>query len=218
MSWIVSYYHSTLGKKVLMAATGIVLFGYVLVHMLANLQIFLGPEGINHYAELLHKAPLFLWGARIVLLFSVGVHIVAAVQVTLRNWAARPEKYARRRYREADYAARTMVWSGPIIVAFVLYHLADLTLGRTNHGFIPGDVHHNVIASFSHPLVAVFYILAVTLLGFHLYHGLWSLFQTLGASHPSYDRARKVFAVVFSVVVTLGFVAVPVGVLTGVIR
>jgi succinate dehydrogenase cytochrome b subunit len=218
MSWLITYARTTLGKKLLMGVTGVVLFAYVLVHMLANLQIFLGPKAINHYAALLHGAPLLLWTARVILLFSVSVHIVAAVQLTLRNWAARPVKYTVRRYREADYAARTMVWSGPIIFAFVVYHLADLTLGKVNPSFVPGDVYHNVVASFSHPLVALFYIVAVVMLGFHLYHGLWSGFQTLGASHPTYDRLRKVFAVVFSVAVTAGFVSVPVSVLTGLVH
>lgn len=217
MAWIARLARSTLGKKYLMAATGLVLLGYVLVHMLANLQIFLGPAPINRYAELLHSAPLVLWGARAVLLFSAAVHIVAAVQLTLRNWEARPIRYRRRRYRDADYAARTMVWSGPIIAAFVGYHLADLTVGSANPAFAPGDVYHNVIASFSRPTVAALYLAAVVLLGFHLFHGIWSLFQSLGASHPSFDRVLKVFAAVSAVAISAGFAAVPLAVLSGVL-
>jgi succinate dehydrogenase / fumarate reductase cytochrome b subunit len=218
MQAIVNYWSSTLGKKLFMAVTGAILFLYVVVHMAANLQIFLGATAINHYAALLHRAPALLWVARAVLLFCLLVHIVAAVQVTIRNWGTRPVKYALRHYREADYAARTMIWSGPIIVAFVVYHLLDLTFGDANPSFVAGNVYHNIIASFSQPIVAGFYILAVVLLGFHLYHGLWSAFQTVGASHPSFDAARKVFAAFFAVVIAGGFASVPVSVLTGLLR
>lgn len=208
---------SAVGTKALVAVTGLVLFAYVLVHMLANLQVFLGPAAINRYAELLHGAPLLLWGARSVLLASVAVHILAAFRLAVRNWRARPVGYRVRRYRDADYAARTMVWSGPIIAAFVAFHLADLTVGSANPAFRAGDVYHNVVASFSRPAVALLYLVAVGLLGFHLYHGLWSLSQTLGASHPAIDRQRRILAAALAVAVTAGFAAVPVAVLAGVL-
>ena len=218
MSSETGFYRSTLGKKVLMAVTGIILFGYVVVHMLGNLQIYLGAERLNHYAELLHTSEAFLWAARSVLLFCVVVHIIAAVQVWLRNRAARPVKYKVFRPPGRDYAARTMVWSGPILALFIFYHLMDFTVGAANPDFIRGDVYHNVIASFSHPLIALVYMAANLLLAFHLYHGLWSLFQTFGWDHPRYGWVRRVPAVLFSVLIGAGNISIPLAVLTGVVQ
>lgn len=218
MHWLASFYRSTLGKKVVMAATGILLFGFVVVHMLGNLQIYQGPEKLNHYAALLRSAPALVWGARIVLGFSVLVHILAAVQLTVRNWGSRPVKYKVRSYQEADYAARTMVWSGPIIAFFVGYHLLHLTVGSAHPSFDPENVYHNVVAGFQVVPVALTYVVANLLLGFHLYHGLWSLFQTLGINHPAYNRARRVFAAVFATLIAAGNVSIPVAVLTGLVK
>ena len=215
MHWMVRYYGSTLGKKLLMAGTGIILFLYVVVHMLGNLQIYLGPARLNGYAKLLHASSAFLWTARSVLLFCVLVHIVAAVQLTIRNWGSRPVKYYVRHYKEADYAARTMVWSGPIIAAFVVFHVLDLTTGTLHPGlFIEGNVYHNVVSGFQVWYVALAYIVANALLGFHLYHGLWSLFQTVGANHPTYERFRRIFATVFAVIIAGCNISIPTAVLT----
>lgn len=218
MSSIVGLYASSLGKKILMAVTGIILFLYVVAHMLGNLQIFMGPKQINHYAELLHSNLAVLWGARLVLLFSVGVHIVAAIQLWLRNRASRPVKYRVFRPPAVDYAARTMVWSGPIIAAFVVYHLLHFTTGTLLEGYQHLKPYENVINGFSHPLVAIAYIVAIVLLCFHLYHGLWSLFQTFGWEHPRLDPWRRRFAVAFAVLIGVGFCSVPLAVLTGVLH
>ena len=164
MTRILGFYESTLGKKWLMASTGIILFLFVVVHMLGNLQLYLGAEQLNHYAELLRKNPALLWIARSVLLFCVTIHIIAAVQVWLRSRASRPVKYRVFRPPAVDYAARTMAWSGPIIAAFVVFHILDLTLGTVHPGFIPGDVFNNVVTGFQNPWVAGFYILANFLL------------------------------------------------------
>jgi succinate dehydrogenase / fumarate reductase, cytochrome b subunit len=212
------YFSSTLGKKVLMAVTGIILFGFVLGHMLGNQQIYLGPEQLNHYAELLQANQPLLWAVRCVLLFSVAVHILAAVQVWLRNRSARPVRYRVFKPPAVDYAARTMVWSGPIIALFIIFHLLDLTVGSANPDFIRGDVYHNVIASFSQPLVAFVYIAANLLLAFHLYHGLWSLFQTIGWDHPRFGPWRRIVAVFFAVLIGAGNISIPLAVLTGVVR
>lgn len=212
------YFSSTLGKKVLMAVTGIILFGFVLGHMLGNLQIYLGEEQLNHYAELLQANQPLLWAVRSVLLFSVAVHIVAAVQVWLRNRSARPVKYRVFKPPAVDYAARTMVWSGPIIALFIVFHLLDLTVGSANPDFIRGDVYHNVVASFSQPLVALVYIAANLMLAFHLYHGLWSLFQTFGWDHPRFGPWRRTAAVFFAVLIGAGNISIPLAVLTGVVR
>lgn len=218
MGWLARTYSSTLGKKYVMAVTGSILFLFVVFHMLGNLQIFLGRDEINGYARLLRVEPVLLWAVRLVLLASVTVHIVAAVQLTLRNWAARPIGYARQQYLATDYAARTMVWSGPILAAFVVYHLLDLSLGRLNPDFVPGDVYHNVAAAFSVWYIAGFYMLAQVALGFHLYHGLFSLFQSLGASHPTYDRWRQPFALAAALVIVVGSCSIPAAVLAGVVR
>jgi succinate dehydrogenase / fumarate reductase cytochrome b subunit len=218
MSAISDLYETTVGKKALMAATGVILFGFVVVHLLGNLQIFQGPEKLNGYSEFLRRTGALLWVARAVLLFSVGVHILAAVQLTLRNWRARPHGYAKRRYREADYAARTMVWSGPIIAAFVVYHLLHLTLGTAHPSFDPADVYGNVVTAFRAWPVALVYIVANALLAFHLYHGLWSLFQSLGLNHPDYNGWRRVVAAASAVAIGVGNITIPVAVLTGMVR
>ena len=218
MSSEIGFYWSTLGKKVLMAVTGIILFGFVAGHMLGNLQIYLGAEQLNHYGELLQANKPFLWAVRSVLLFCVGLHILAAVQVWLRNRAARPVKYKVFHPPGLDYAARTMVWSGPIIAVFIVFHLLDLTVGSANPDYVHGDVYHNVIASFSQPMVALVYIAANLLLGFHLYHGLWSLFQTFGWDHPRFGGLRRLFAIFFAVLIGAANISIPLAVLTGVIQ
>lgn len=218
MDKVVGLYGSTLGKKALMAVTGIILFLYLVAHMLGNLQIFMGPEQINKYAELLHSNPAVLWGARLILLFSVAVHIVAAVQVWLRSRSARPVKYKVFKPTAADYAARTMRWSGPIILVFVIYHLLHFTVGSVHPNYEHLKPYENVIIGFQQPVVAWFYIISIVLLAVHLYHGLWSLFQTLGWDHPSFGSWRRILAVAFTVVIATGFISVPLAVLTGVLH
>jgi succinate dehydrogenase / fumarate reductase cytochrome b subunit len=217
MSAISDLYETTVGKKALMAVTGVVLFAFVVVHLLGNLLIFQGPEKLNGYAVLLRRSGSLLWGARAVLLFSVGVHILAAVQLTVRNWRARPHGYARRRYLEADYAARTMVWSGPIVAAFIGYHVLHLTFGTAHPSFDPADVYGNVVTAFRAWPVALVYIVANALLAFHLYHGLWSMFQSLGLNHPVYNGWRRGAAAGLAVAVGAGNISIPVAVLAGVV-
>jgi len=216
---------SLVGKKVVMAATGVILLGFVLGHMAGNLKVFQGPEHFNAYAEGLRTvgAPFFgrgqlLWVARIILLAAVGLHIWAAWAVTRASWAARPEAYKRLDLIETTWAARTMRWGGVLIIAYVVYHLLDLTFGKANPGFVPGDVYHNLVASFQRAPVALAYIAAMLVLAFHMYHGIYSAFQTLGLNHPKYNRWRRGFAGLYTLVVTLGFIAVPVAVLAGVVR
>ncbi len=218
MHGLADIYRTTLGKKLVMAVTGTILLVFVVVHMLGNLQIFLGPEAINRYARLLRVEPALLWAARLALLASVGAHIVAAAQLTLVNWAARPVAYARRRYRATDYASRTMIWSGPIVAAFVVYHVLHLSVGVVHPSFVPGDVYHNVVAGFSVWYVALFYVVAQLMLGLHLYHGVWSLTQTLGVTHPALDLWRRRIAQGTAVAVAIGNCSVPVAVLAGVVR
>lgn len=222
----VRFYEAPIGKKVVMAVTGIILFGYVLGHMLGNLQIFSSnPEQINNYAAFLHNPANIgpLWAIRLILLASVILHITAAVQLWGQNRAARPVGYVKKDDVPGAYAARTMRWSGIILLAFIIFHVLHLTVGAIPNlpvnelGPNRPDVRANVIAGFSHPAVAGFYIIAMILLCMHLYHGLYSLFQSLGIAHPRYTPKIKIGAAVFAILVCIGFIAVPVAVLAGVL-
>jgi succinate dehydrogenase / fumarate reductase cytochrome b subunit len=213
----IGFYDSTIGKKVVMAVTGVILFGYVLGHLIGNLQIYSpDPQQINNYAKFLHSHAILLWGVRTLLLASVVLHITASVQLWLLKQKARPQAYVKKDDLPASYAARTMVWSGPIIAAFVVFHVLHLTTGSV----LPieeGNVRANVITGFQHPAVAIFYIVAMALLCMHLYHGLWSMFQSLGINHPRYTPILKKFAAAFAWFVAIGNISIPVMVMLGVL-
>lgn len=211
----VFFYKTTVGKKVVMALTGMILFGFVVGHMAGNLQFFLGKAAINDYAEKLRHIPALLWAVRFGLLASVILHIVAAAQLWAVQRAARPIGYVKKESAGSTYAARTMYWSGPIAALFVVYHLLHLTTGTLHPDFEHLNAYDNLVIGFKQPLVSGFYIVAVSLLGMHLYHGLWSMFQSLGFSHPGYTPALKTLAKVFAVVIVLGFIAVPIAILAG---
>jgi succinate dehydrogenase / fumarate reductase cytochrome b subunit len=221
---ITGFYESVIGKKVVMAVTGFVLFGFVLTHMVANLQVFLPPgsdgvHALDRYAEHLRALPPLLWGTRIVLLVSVIMHIVAAVQLArLNKLEARTSRYVKYTPIASNYASRTMIWSGPIIFVYIIYHLLDLTFGKVNPGFEPGMAYHNLVASFQQPVVAVFYIVANIFLAMHIYHGVWSMFQTLGVSHPRYTPLLKKASALFAILIGAGFCSVPLAVLTGIVK
>ncbi len=200
-----------------MAATGLVLYGFVVAHMIGNLQVFLGPEAINAYAEFLQH---FLhgqgiWIARGVLLLAVALHVWAAVALTLSNWSARPLGYREWQARESTYASRTMVWSGPLLFAFIAYHLAHFTLGSAHPDFVRGDVFRNVVVGFQNPFASAFYILAMLALGLHMYHGFWSMLQTLGLSHPRWNRVRRGLSLLLAGAVVAGNISIPLAVLSG---
>src|SRR5229473_6068012 len=169
-----------------MAVTGAIMFGFLVTHCAGNLQVFEGAEKMNDYAVLLRKFGSVLWIARLVLLVSVVLHIVAAIQLTKLNSDARPVAYVQRESVQASYASRTMMWSGPIILAFLVYHLLHLTFGTVHPDFQELHPYENVVAGFQVPVVSIAYIVAMLMLGFHLYHGLWSMFQTVGINHPRY--------------------------------
>ena len=214
-----SFFRSSLGLKIVMALTGIVLFGFVIGHMIGNLQVYLGPEVFNHYAELLRELGhgMALWIARAGLLVAVGLHIWSAWRLTLMNSAARPVGYREVERRESTYASRTMRWSGVILLLFIVYHLLHFTIGvhAVHPQFVPGDAYHNFVTGFQNPLVSGFYVLAMLALGLHLYHGAWSFMQTLGLSHPRYDHLRYAFAALVTLVILAGNISFPVAVLTG---
>lgn len=212
-----TFYSTSVGKKVVMAITGCIAFGWVTVHMLGNMQIYLGPERLNDYGAMLHSLGGFLWVLRGVMAAIILTHLVAATQVTLQSIDARPVRYKVHRFRETTYAARTMWFGGPIIGIFVVYHLMHLTLGTVHPGFTD-NVYNNVVFGFQVPWVSAAYIAAMLFLGLHLYHGLWSMIQSVGANHPKWNKWRKVFAVLFCLMIAGGNISIPVAVLTGLIR
>jgi succinate dehydrogenase / fumarate reductase cytochrome b subunit len=215
-----SFFSSTIGKKVVMAVTGLVGYGFVIAHMAGNLQVYLGPGPMNAYAEslreILHGAGL--WIARGVLLAAVALHVWAATSLTLESLAARPVGYRKAQRRESSYASRSMVWTGPILFFFILYHLAHFTTGQAHPNFIPGDVYHNFVVGFQSLPASAFYIVAMLFLGLHLYHGAWSLLQTLGLSHPRWNRLRFAAAALFTAAVVAGNLSFPLAVQLGVLR
>lgn len=215
------FYDTTLGKKLVMAVTGMVMVGFVVGHMAGNLQIFLGADVFNKYAELLHSAKGLLYGVRAVLLAAVALHIVSAIQLALIAKRARPQNYVKVTSTTSTYASRTMYWSGPILAVFIVYHLLHFTVGTVHPTTpFPGHVeaYQNVITGFQSVPVALFYIFAMGLLCLHLYHGVWSMFQSLGLAHPRYTPIFKNLAVALSLVVAVGFSAVPVSVMLGIVR
>jgi succinate dehydrogenase / fumarate reductase, cytochrome b subunit len=217
MTRALTFYGTSIGKKVVMAITGLILFGYVVGHVLGNLQMFMGAAQINAYAAALKGNAALLWGVRMILLVSVILHILAAVQLTRMNLRSRPEGYYYKDVIQADYAARTMRWSGVIIAVFVIYHLLHFTTGTVHPQFDVHDVYRNVVIGFRVWPVALFYIIAMIALGFHLWHGIWSMFQTLGLINPRSDKIIHRLAAIATLAIALGFISIPMAVLTGLI-
>lgn len=214
------FWASTNGKKIVMAVTGAVLFLFVIGHMLGNLQMFEGPDKLNAYGHFLHSVPEILWGVRIVLLACVILHIWASVELALRNNSARPVGYAKRENTVSSYASRTMYWSGPIILAFVIYHLLHLTAGVVHPGgeFVEGDVYHNVVAGFQVWYVAAWYVFSMVLLAFHIRHGAWSMFQSVGINHPRHTPILKKAAAVLAIIIAAGYISIPVSIMLGLVK
>lgn len=214
---------STLGKKAVMAVTGVLMFGFVVAHLAGNLQIFAGDGGakLNAYAHFLRTMPAVLWGARLVLLAALILHIWAAVSLKRLAGQARPVAYKLRKDLKATTSSRTMYWGGISLFFYVIYHLLHFTFGAASpiaQGFRQEQVYQNMVASFQNPVMSGVYILAMGALGMHLFHGLYSLFQTLGFNHPAYMPRIRLGAKVFASVVVLGFVSIPVAVLAGLVK
>jgi succinate dehydrogenase / fumarate reductase, cytochrome b subunit len=211
---------TAIGKKTALALSGLVLFGFVIVHMLGNLQVFLGPEVFNNYAATLKAMPAVVWGARCVLLLAVIVHVTMMIQLYSASSNARGVGYRRETSRASTYASATMHYTGPLLLLYILFHLAHFTapgLSLGDAAFSHTDVYSNFVSSFSVPWVVALYCTANLFLGVHLFHGAWSLLQTLGLSHPRYNRRRNLIAQAVAVFVTLGNVVMPLAVLAGVI-
>jgi succinate dehydrogenase / fumarate reductase cytochrome b subunit len=209
---------TTVARKLVMALTGVILTGFVLVHMTGNLLLYKGPEAINAYAELLQSKPPMVWTARLVLLACVALHIWAATTLTLANWAARPVGYRKTAYEASTYASRTMRWGGPLLLLFIVYHLLHFTVGSAHPDFVRGDVYHNVVIGFRSGLVTSFYVLSMVALSLHLFHGVESMLQTLGLSHPRYNALRSMIGAAYAAVVTVGNLSFPLSVYFHLVR
>ena len=216
--WPLDLYQSAVGKKWAMAVTGVMLLGFVFAHMVGNLKVYLGPEQINHYGEWLRDIAVpalprtvFLWILRGGLIAAFAIHMHAAYSLTVMNHRARPTKYASQRdYIAANWASRTMRYTGIIVILFLVFHLADLTWGTANGDFVRGSVYHNMAHSFSRPVVAATYIVANLALAVHIFHGAYSLFASLGVSNPKLVKFRRNFAVGFAAIILLGNISFPI--------
>jgi succinate dehydrogenase / fumarate reductase cytochrome b subunit len=222
---ILRFWRSAVGKKWVMAVTGIMLLGFVLFHMIGNLKIYLGAAHLDEYAEWLRTIGepfvprgVFLWILRVGLIGAFFFHIVSAAQLTRMNQRARPVKYqSPRDYVAADFASRTMRWTGVIVGLFVIFHLMDLTWGTVDPGWARGHVYANLIHSFQRVPVAIVYIVANIALAIHIYHGAWSMFQSLGLNNPKWNDARRKFAIAFALIIGIANVSFPLMVVTGVV-
>jgi succinate dehydrogenase / fumarate reductase cytochrome b subunit len=222
---LTTFYRSAVGKKAVMAVTGLILFGWIFAHMAGNLKLYLGAVHLNEYAVFLRTmgAPVvppytLLWASRIILLIAVIFHIHSAYALTMMNREARPIGYRDREFVKATYAARTMRWGGVIILLFVIYHLLHLTTGDAHPDYIEGDVYHNVVTGLRVWWAAAIYLIANVALGLHLYHGLWSMFASLGFTSGKYESFRRIFATAFAVIITAGNLSFPLAVLLGIVR
>lgn len=225
--WFVQMYRSTIGKKIIMAVTGLIGIGFVVGHMAGNLQVFVGRDKLNAYGALLH-GPLGegLWLVRVVLLVAVVLHVLMAYQLTLRARAARPVGYKERTPQVSTWGSRTMRWGGALLLLFIILHILHFTTGQLDpadwHDRLDAvgrrDVYGNLVASFRIWWVAAFYVLAMLFLGLHLYHGAWSSVRTLGYAKSSANPLRRRIALLVAVIVWLGFTIVPLGVLAGFIH
>jgi succinate dehydrogenase / fumarate reductase cytochrome b subunit len=211
---------TTVGLKLIMGLSGAALVGFVVAHFVGNALVWFGPEAINAYSRMLHASGELLWLARIGLLVAVIAHIASALKLAAKNSSARPQGYRKKRDHVTNYAARTMIWSGPILLGFILFHLAHLTLGVTpgNYEHSETDVYSNVIHGFSIPWVTGLYVVSMLALGNHLFHGTWSMFQSLGLNHPTYNHKLMRLALGITVFVTLGDIAIPLSVLFGLVN
>jgi succinate dehydrogenase / fumarate reductase cytochrome b subunit len=231
--FFIEFYRSAVGKKWVMAVTGILLIGFVISHLVGNLKVFLGPEvsgayEIDEYGHALRELfypilprHIFLWIMRLGLIVAFALHVHAATTLTFMNRRARPLDYqGPRQYLMANYASRTMRWSGYIFLAYLAFHLADFTWGIqpfAPDGWQQGSIRANFIQTFSRWPVVAFYVFANLLLGIHLFHGTWSMFQSLGINNPRFNKMRRWLAIGLSYGITLGNVSMPLAVAFGVI-
>jgi len=213
------FIRTSVGRKVLMAATGAILLLFVIGHLIGNLQVYSGPEALNGYAAFLRSIPRVLWPVRLVLLFCLTVHVVSAIQTTIQSMRGRRSPYRHaRRHLAATWPSRTMRITGPLLLLYLIYHILHLTTGTVHSSFVEGDVYHNVVEGFSDPAVSALYIVAMLALGLHLVHGVWSMFQSVGLNNKSWTDRLRLLAVVATGLIVLGNISIPVAVLAGIIQ
>ena len=219
MSRLRLLWDSSVGKKILMAVTGLILVAYLITHVLANLLVFQGPAKINAYSAFLHGTGGALWGARLVLIAAIVLHVIAAIELADRRKEARPTGYAAgREHQVSTWASRTIRWGGALILLFLVYHILHFTIGTAHPDFVEGDPYHNVATGFRSLPVVALYLIAMGAVGLHLYHGLWSSGRSLGVSPPSPRPLRHSVALVLALLVWLGFSVIPIAVYAGVVR
>ena len=219
MSRVRLLWNSSVGKKAVIAVSGLIWVLYLITHVLANLLVFQGPTKINAYSAFLHGTGGALWGARLILVAALVLHIVAAIQLAERRQAARPVGYASAREPQVStLASRTIRWGGALVLIFLVYHILHFTVGTVHPSFVEGDPYHNVAAGFHNPVVVVFYLIAMAAVGLHLYHGIWSSGRSLGISPPTPHPLRRSLALALALLVWLGFSVIPIAVYAGVVR
>ncbi len=212
-------WNSSVGKKVVMAVSGLIWVAYLVTHVLANLLVFQGPGKINAYSAFLHGTGGALWGPRLVLIGALVVHVIAAAQLTGRGQEARPAGYAAgRKPLASTLAARTIRWGGALILLFLVYHVLHFTVGTAHPNFVEGNPYQNVITGFRNPVVVLLYLVAMAGVGLHLYHGVWSSGRSVGISPPSPRPLRRTLALVLALLVWLGFSIIPIAVYAGFVR
>lgn len=220
MGWPGRFYRSTIGKKIVMALSGLVLFGYLVVHLAGNLLVYGGAESMDAYAELLKSAPLLVWSVRGLLFAAVVFHADSAFRLMALNRASRRIRYQDWEPQESTFASRTMKWGGILLLVFIIYHILHFTVGvlhPTWPAFNVHTVYSNLVTGLQVWWVALFYIVAMGALTLHLYHGIWSVFQTLGVNHPRWNPVRRPLALVLGLVIGLGFMSIPISVWLGVV-
>lgn len=219
MNTVLTFWRSTIGKKVVMGVTGLIGLGFVLGHMAGNLQAFSGAEKLDAYGALLH-GPLHevVLLARVVLIAAVILHVTAAYQLTMISRAARPVDYAQRTPQVSTLASKTLKWGGVLLLVFIVFHILHFTIGSVHPDFVEGKIYQNLVTGFAVKWVAVFYLVAMVALGMHLYHGAWSSMRTLGLARPSAHPLKRYLPVVLAVVISSGFAAIPLAFLLGVLK
>ncbi len=215
MFGITRFWHSTIGKKIVMALTGIIGILFVLGHMTGNLLMFKGQGAMHDYATLLRTSLPLLWGIRLALIAAVVLHAVAAYQLTMLSRAARPDGYTVRKPQVTTFAARTIRWGGVLLLVFIVFHILHFTTGTLHPDFTHLDPYNNVRIGLSNPLVAAFYVLAMAALGLHLFHGSWAVVRTIGIARPSTQPLKRRVALFLAILVTAGFMLIPIGALLG---
>lgn len=209
---------STIGKKVVMAVSGLVWVGYIVVHMAGNLLAHAGPSAINDWAAFLKSTLPLLWGTRILLVVALVAHVHAAYSLKRLDRLSRPVGYARMKHPASTLASRMMGWGGVLLLVFLVYHILELTVGVVHPVFSHTDVYGNLVRYLRTWWIGLFYLVAMVALAAHLYHGVWSMFQTVGAVHPRYDRLRRTVATLVAIVVPVGFASIPLAILFGLLR